>query len=67
MERYTNAQRILIVKLFYQNDENFVATVHKLRSIRDHKNSLKESTVKRLMDKFAEIGSVSDVRTTTLL
>ncbi|CAH2088163.1 unnamed protein product [Euphydryas editha] len=65
MERYTNEQRILIVKLFYQNGESFAATVRKLRSIWGHNNAPKESTVKRLMDKFAETGSVSDVKTTT--
>lgn len=67
MERYTNEQRILIVKLFYQNGESFAATVRKLRSIWGHNNAPKESTVKRLMDKFAETGSVSDVKTTTRL
>ena len=65
MEHYTNEQRILIVKLFYQNGESFAATVRKFRSIWGHNNAPKESTVKRLMDKFAETGSVSDVKTTT--
>ena len=65
MERYMNAQRILGVKLFYQHGESFAATVCKLRSIWGHNNAPKESTVKRLMDKFAETGSVSDVKTTT--
>ena len=65
MERYTNEQRILIVKLFYQNGESFAATVHILRSIWGHNNAPKESTVKRLMDKFGETGSESDVKTTT--
>ena len=45
MERYTNEQRILIVKLFYQNGESFAATVRKLRSIWGYNNAPKESTV----------------------
>lgn len=45
MDRYTNAQRILIVILFDQIGECFAAQ----RSIWGHNNAPKESNAERLM------------------
>lgn len=51
-------------EIVYQNDECFAATVRKLRSIWGLNNAKNKSTVKKLMDTFAET-SKSNVKITT--
>lgn len=65
MERYNTQQRILIVKNYYQSGESFAATVRKMRTIMGHRNAPNEATVRRLMKKFEQTGSVNDVKTET--
>lgn len=60
MERYTKEQRILIVKTHYKNGESVATTVRKLRTILGHHHAPNESTVRRLIKKFEESGSVAD-------
>ena len=54
MEQFTIAQRLLIVKTFYQNEESYAASVRRLRAILGRSEELNESTVRRLMRKFNE-------------
>lgn len=65
MERYTIEQRVLIVKHYYQNGESLIATIRKVRPIFGRNNVPNSSTVKRIIEKFENTGSVSDVKHTT--
>lgn len=62
MEKFTCAQRVLIVKTFYQNGESYAATVRKLRNVLGRNEAPNESTVRRLMKKFFETGSTVDLK-----
>ena len=62
MEKFTCAQRVLIVKTFYQSGESYAATVRRLRGILGRNEAPTESTVRRLMTKFFETGSTADVK-----
>ena len=46
MERFSTAQRVLIVKIFYQNRECATQAVRKLRTICDRNEAPCESTVR---------------------
>lgn len=63
MRRLSIEQRVLVVKTYYQNGESATATVRKLRPIMGRRDVPKESTVRRLMTKFEETGSLEDVKT----
>lgn len=63
MERYTIEQRVLIVKTYFKNKESFAETVRKLRTIMGRENAPNCSTVKRLINKFEETGSVANKST----
>lgn len=62
MEKFTCAQRVLIVKTFYQSGESCAATVRRLRGTLGRNEAPNESTVRRLMKKFEETGSVVDLK-----
>ncbi|KAJ4441248.1 hypothetical protein ANN_11099 [Periplaneta americana] len=62
MEQFTCAQRVLIVKTFYQNGESYAATVRRLRAILGRNEAPNESTVPRLMKKFFETGSTENLK-----
>ncbi|XP_039301292.1 uncharacterized protein LOC120356416 [Nilaparvata lugens] len=62
MEKFTCAQRVLIVKTFYQNGESYAATVRLLRGTLGRNEAPNESTVRRLMKKFFETGSTVDLK-----
>ena len=55
MERFSTAQRALVVKRFY---ENATQTVRTLRTIFGRNEARYESTVRRLISKFETTGSV---------
>lgn len=62
MEQFTIAQRVLIVKTFYQSGESYAATVRRLRAILGRNEAPNETTVRRLMLKFNETGSTLNVK-----
>jgi len=59
MERFTNKQRIQIVKTYYQNYESGTETVRRLRVIFGRNEAPNKSTVLRLIKKFETTGSES--------
>ena len=61
MEKYTQQERVEIVKLFYRNELSVTATLRALRAKWPRNHVPNESTVRRLIKKFDETGSVSDV------
>ncbi|KAJ4425428.1 hypothetical protein ANN_28043 [Periplaneta americana] len=62
MEQFTCAQRVLIVKTFYQNGERDAATVRLLHAILGRIEAPNESTVRRLIKKFFETGSTVNLK-----
>lgn len=62
MERYTKEQRIVILKTHYKYGECYAETVRKVRGIFGRQISLNQSTVKRLIEKFEETGSLLDIK-----
>lgn len=65
MERYTVAQRIEIVKIYYKNNESIRATFRALREIYGQHNRPTELTIRNLIQKFESNGSVCDVKNPT--
>lgn len=65
MVRLTTEQRVLVVKTFYSHGESYAETVRNLRRIMGRKEAPNESTVRRLIAKFNETGSVKDVKILT--
>lgn len=63
MERYTLEQRVIILKTHYKYGEYYAETVRKLRAIFGRDNAPKDTTVRRLVIKFEESGSVGDIKT----
>jgi len=59
-ERYTKEQRVIIVKTLYKYGESYVETVRKLHGIFGRQNAPHQSTVKRMIKKFEETGSIMD-------
>lgn len=62
MERYTKEQRVFIVEQYFKNNEGLAATVRNFRTKYGRNSDLTSSTVKRLIKKFRETGSISDLR-----
>ncbi|XP_036185884.1 DDB1- and CUL4-associated factor 16 isoform X2 [Myotis myotis] len=62
MERYTKEQRIFIVEQYFKNNEGLAATVRNFRTKYGRNSDLTSSTVKRLIKKFRETGSISDLK-----
>ena len=56
MERYTIQQCVFIIEQYFKNNESLAAAIRKFYTKYDKNNVL--STVKRLIEKFVEIGSV---------
>jgi hypothetical protein len=60
MERYTKEQRVIIVKTDYKYGESYAETVRQLRGIFGRRNTPYQSTVKRMIKKCEETGSIMD-------
>lgn len=60
MERYTIPQRVQIIKFFYQNGCSIRQTYRALREIYGRVSRPTERTIRRLITKFENTGSVSD-------
>lgn len=52
MERYTRKQRILIVKIYYQNGENFTVSLRKIRAVFPRNRAPSETAVRNLIAEF---------------
>jgi hypothetical protein len=59
MERYTKEQRVSL-KTHYKYGKSYAETVRKLRGIFGRRNAPYQSTVKRMIKKFEETGSIMD-------
>ncbi|KAK0166333.1 hypothetical protein PV328_004759 [Microctonus aethiopoides] len=62
MERYSKEQRVFIVEQYFKNNEGLAATVRNFRTKYGRDSNLNSSTVKRLIKKFRETGSISDLK-----
>jgi transposase len=60
MERYTEEQRVIIVKTHYKYGESYAETVSQVRGIFGQRNAQYQSTVQRMIKKFEETGSIMD-------
>ena len=58
MERYTIEQRVFITEQYFKNNESLAAAVRKFHTKYGRNSVLTSSTVKRLIEKFRETGSV---------
>jgi transposase len=66
MERYTKEQRVvIIVKMHYKYGESYAETVRKVRGIFGQQNAPYKSTVKRMIKKSEETGSIMDSKLPT--
>ena len=64
MERYTTKQRVFIIEQYLKNNKSLAAAVRKFRTKYGRNSVLTSSTVKRLIEKFRETGSVGDLKHT---
>lgn len=64
MERYAIEQRVFIVEQYFKNNECLAAVVRKFHTKYGRNSVLTSSTVKRLIEKFRETGSVGDAKHT---
>ena len=64
MERYTIEQRVFIIEQYFKNNESLAAAVRKFHTKYGRNSVLTSSTVKRLIEKFRETGSVGDAKHT---
>ena len=64
MQRYTTQQRVFIVEQYLKNNANLAATVQKFYTKYGRNSILTSSTVKRLIEKFREVGSVGEAKHT---
>ncbi|CAH2099545.1 unnamed protein product [Euphydryas editha] len=62
MERYTIEQHVFIVEHYLKNNESLATVVQKLHIKYGRNSVLISSTVKRLIEKFRETGSVGDTK-----
>lgn len=60
MERFSKEQRVIIVKTHYKNGESYVETARKLRQIFSRESAPNVSTIRRVVKKFEETGSIMD-------
>lgn len=58
-------ERVLVVKTFYGHIESYAETLRHFKRVMGRNEAPNESTVRRLMVKFKEIGSEQDVKTPT--
>ena len=61
MERYTNQQRVEIIKIYYRNSESVASTLRALRPIYGRNNRPSRSTIGRIVAKFESTGTVQNV------
>ena len=66
MQCYTTQQRVFIVEQYLKRNENLAATVRKFYTKYGQNSVLTLSTLKRLIEKFREIGLVGDAKHTGL-
>ena len=64
MERYTIQQRVFIIEQYFKNNESLATAIRKFYTKYDKNSGLTSSTVKKLIEKFVEIGSVGDAKHT---
>ena len=62
MNRFTDVQRIQIVKMFYGNNESYRSTFRTLRKVYGRHNRPTESAIRRIIEKFESTGNVYDVK-----
>lgn len=60
MECYTKEQRVISVKMHYEFGESYAETVHKVPEIFRRRNAPHQSTVKRMIKKLEEKGSIME-------
>ncbi|VVC26510.1 Protein of unknown function DUF4817 [Cinara cedri] len=65
MVRLSLQERVLVVETFYCHNESYSETVRHLRRIMGRNEAPNDSTVRRLVVKFKETGSVQDIKTST--
>lgn len=61
MASYTTAQRVQIVEFYFENDRSVRKVFRKLRDFYVRHNRPSEHTIRRIVDKFHETGSVLDL------
>ena len=61
MERYTNQQRVEIIKILYRNSASVASTLRSLRPIYGRSNRPSRSTIERLVEKFESTGTVQNI------
>lgn len=64
MAGYTKDQRVFIIEQYLKSNESLAGTVRKFRAKYGRNINLSSSTVKRLVAKFRESGSINDVHST---
>lgn len=62
MDRFTTAQRVRIVKMFYKNGDSAVATYRALRPEYGRHNRPSQQTILNVVNKFEQNGLVTDIR-----
>lgn len=60
MKNYTIKDRVLFIKIFYQNQSSITKTMRKLQQILGPKNVPTKATIYRIMKQFEETGTVAD-------
>ena len=60
MNKYTTGQRVLIVKLFYQNNKSIIQTQRAYRRYYEVRDSPSEFGIRSLIKRFDEHGMVHD-------
>lgn len=61
MDRFTTAQRIKIVQLYYRHSNSVVTVFRNLRADYGRNNRPTERTIRNVVNKFEETGSVCDI------
>jgi transposase len=64
MEKYTLKERVEIVQIFYENGRSVTGAPRALRSVFPRNHVPSENTIRNLIKKFVETGSVVDVPST---
>ncbi|OAD53117.1 hypothetical protein WN48_10746 [Eufriesea mexicana] len=62
MKRYTKKQRVFIVEQYFKSNEGLAATVRNFHTKYGGISDLTSPIVKKLIKKFREAGSISDLR-----
>ena len=61
MVKYTNEQRLQIIKIYYRNSESVIATLRALTSIFGRNSRTSRQAVASLVQKFESTSSLCDV------